>query len=255
LLDQELCELFFPNAIPIPKECALWDYKESFSEDKLAYAELVKDILSFFNSYGGYLFFGISEQQEGEPFRVVGFQRSRDFLATVRAAIESYASAKIDVAISDIAVSSKTITAIFIPCRPTSQAPTFLTKNGPDKKPGRPLFTERTTYFRQHDSALPATIASQWEFLNSARNPDSLLAEGVSLSQTATISRVIPNNLPDRNLICSQLFGREDSRRIRASTATCRIWRHRKDIYSLRIRKPLFSQCTFAICTGSMGIR
>ncbi|MEF9388461.1 ATP-binding protein [Ralstonia solanacearum species complex bacterium KE056] len=206
----ELESVFFPNNEPVPKECVLWDYKESVAEDRLAYAELAKDILSFFNSYGGYLFIGVAEKARDENFSVVGFQRSSDFFVSLRAALDSYSSLKIEVSVSDLNVSGKAVVAIFIPCRPISQPPAFLTKNGPEKKPGRPIFQERTTYFRQHDSTLAATIASQWEFLNSARNHDELLAGGIPLSPVAALSRVVPNNLPDRSLICSHLFGREE---------------------------------------------
>ena len=205
-----LHDVFFPQDIPVPKECALWDYKELFADDKLAYAELAKDILSFFNSYGGYLFFGVSEHSKNEHFAVVGLQPPTNFVNSVRAAIDAYSSVKIEIVISDLQVSDKSVTAIFIPCRPVSHAPAFLTKNGPEKKPGRPIFLERTTYFRQHDKTLAATIASQWEFLNSSRNPSELLADTILLSPSVTLSRVIPSNLPDKNLICAHLFGRED---------------------------------------------
>jgi predicted HTH transcriptional regulator len=57
----KLIDVFFPGGTPVPKECALWDYKETFDGSKVAYAELAKDVLSFFNSYGGYLFLGVSE--------------------------------------------------------------------------------------------------------------------------------------------------------------------------------------------------
>ena len=205
-----LLDIFFPIGIPVPKECALWDYKASFEAEKVAYAELAKDILAFFNSYGGYLFLGVSELIKDEHFAVVGFQRPPNFLASLRGAIDSYSSVQIDIAIADLKITDQNVTAIFIPCRPNSQAPAFLTKNGPEKKSGRPIFSEKTTYFRQFDKTLPASIASQWEFLNSSRNPDELLTGEVALSSTANLSRVVPNNLPDRNLICSHLFGREE---------------------------------------------
>lgn len=207
---QELHEIFFPDEAPIPKECALWDYKGAFAGDKLAYAELSKDILSFFNSYGGYIFLGVSEPKKDEIFIAAGFDRPTDFLKSIRASLESYSSSRIDVTVSDIVVAEKNITAILIPKRPTSHPPAFLTKNGPDKKPGKPLFFERSTYFRQYDSSLVATVASEWEFLYSDRDPNDLFAGEISLSHAPTISRIVSNNLPDRNLICSYLFGREE---------------------------------------------
>ncbi|WP_081894915.1 ATP-binding protein [Burkholderia paludis] len=205
-----LLDVFFPDSCPVPKECALWDYKEAFDGSKVAYAELAKDILSFFNSYGGYLFLGVSETAVDEKFSIVGFDKPADFVVQLRGALESYCSSLVEISVSDITVSEKSVISIFIPCRPVSQSPAFLTKNGPEKKPGRPIFMEKTTYFRQFDRTVPATIASQWEFLNSSRNADDLLAGSIKLSPMATVSRVIPNNLPDRNLICTHLFGRDE---------------------------------------------
>lgn len=210
IVGAELREIFFPNGVPIPKEYAIWDYKESILFDKLALAEFTKDILSFYNAYGGYIFIGVSEKVKDEVYSITGHHRPSDFLAALRGSIESYSSVPIDICVEDILVGGNSVSAIYIPQRPASVQPAFLSKNGPDKKPGKPLFFEKSTYFRQADKTNQATIASQWEFLNSSRNPDDLIASGPKLSSISILSRVIPNNLPDRNLICPHLFGRED---------------------------------------------
>ena len=210
LVGKELANAFFPDGVPLPKEGALWDYKLKLTADKLGYAELTKDILSFFNSYGGYIFLGVSETKRDECFDVVGFDRPGNFVQDINASLQAYSSVDIDVQVSDFAVGEKTVTAVFVPARPLSQSPAFLVKNGPEEKAGRPLFYERTTYFRHNKKAAAATIASQWEFLNSARNADELLLIETPLSSSSQLSRVIPNNLPDKNLICAYLFGRDE---------------------------------------------
>lgn len=209
-IGEALIENFFPSGIPLPKEGVLWDYKESFEADKLAYAELVKDVSSFFNSYGGYMFLGVSEIKADEAFEVVGYERPLDFVVKLKSAVDSFCSGQIDFTVSDILINNRNLTAIHIPRRPEAQPPTFLTRNGPDKKPGKPLFIENSTYFRENDRTRQATISSQWEFLNSVRTFNRQFAGAISISSTATSSRVIECNLPDKNLICSHLFGREE---------------------------------------------
>jgi hypothetical protein len=208
-INQELSSMFFPNETPIPKECALWDYKSEMSNDKLSYAEIAKDILAFYNSYGGYLFLGVKETKKDEIFEVVDFSEPSNFLADLKGSISSYASTKIDISVCSLTVGTKNIKVIYIPQRPASQLPAFLTKNGPEKKPGKPLFLEKSTYFRQKDEIILASMASEWEFLNSTRDPNDLLSETSFLSQTTRLARVIPTNLPDRNLICAHLYGRD----------------------------------------------
>jgi tetratricopeptide (TPR) repeat protein len=209
-IGERLAEIFFPKLSPIPKECALWDYKETFDGEKASYAELAKDILSLFNSYGGYLLIGVSEQEKDECFEITGFQKPDDFTIKVRGAIESYISSPIDINIAELKTELGTVLAILVPCRPADQLPVFLVKNGPERKPGKPIFTEKSTYFRENDKTLPATIAAQWEFLNSERNPAQIINSDISLSAAPVLSNAIPNNLPDRNLICPHLFGREE---------------------------------------------
>lgn len=207
---QDLERIFFPGGTPIPAERELWDYKESFAADKLSYAELAKDVSAFHNSYGGYILIGIQEDIRDEAFSLRGFTRPEDFLARIRSAVDSYCSSLIMVSVGDLEVFGKRVAYVFIPRRMPDSPPVFLQRNGPDSKPGKPLFYERTTYFRQNDRSLPATISQQWEFLNSKRNPEELLAGRGIVSSAVPSGRIVPNNLPDRNVICAHLYGRDE---------------------------------------------
>lgn len=202
----DLRDIFFPGGIPIPKECALWDYKANCEYDRLAYAELGKDILSFYNSFGGYIFIGVSELKKDEVYQVTGSHRPEDFVIALRGSLESYCSAPIAINVFEIQLEEVSVTGIRIPKRPISQSPVFIARNGPEKK-GRPIFLEKTTYYRQEDRNLVAQIATQWEFLNSDRVLDELVP---SAAMFKAHGRIIPTNLPDRNLICPQLFGRDE---------------------------------------------
>ncbi|QKW57071.1 ATP-binding protein [Stenotrophomonas sp. NA06056] len=206
----ELEGIFFPLGSPVPAERDLWDYKADFRADKLAYAELAKDITAFHNSYGGYILIGVNEKIRDEIFETCGYNRPQDFVISLKGAIDSYCSSQIPISVGDIFPQKRTVAYIFIPRRTPESPPVFLQRNGPDIKPGKPIFLEKTTYFRQGDRSLPATISQQWEFLNGLRNPDELLTGRNIVSSATPSSRIIPNNLPDRNVICSHLYGRED---------------------------------------------
>lgn len=209
-IGNELEGVFFPEGTPVPAERDLWDYKAHFQADKLAYAELAKDITAFHNSYGGYILIGVNETARDERFEICGYSRPEDFTGALRGALDSYCSAPIQISVGDINTLNKSVAYVFIPRRTPDSPPVFLQRNGPEYRPGKPLFLEKTTYFRQGDRSLPATISQQWEFLNGQRNPEELIA-GRNIVSSATVSaRIVPNNLPDRSVICAHLFGRED---------------------------------------------
>lgn len=209
-IGNELEGVFFPEGTPVPAERDLWDYKAHFQADKLAYAELAKDITAFHNSYGGYILIGVDETARDERFEICGYSRPEDFTGALRGALDSYCSAPIQISVGDINTLDKSVAYVFIPRRTPDSPPVFLQRNGPEYRPGKPLFLEKTTYFRQGDRSLPATISQQWEFLNGQRNPEELIA-GRNIVSSATVSaRIVPNNLPDRSVICAHLFGRED---------------------------------------------
>ena len=65
-IGQDVLSLLLPSGGPFNFETELWDYKrEALGADtdqstrKLKLHEILKDIVSFHNAYGGYLVFGI----------------------------------------------------------------------------------------------------------------------------------------------------------------------------------------------------
>ncbi len=59
-----------PNGRPFDFEHFFWDYKSEFTTEeenknkeiiKSKYCDIIKDIVSFYNSFGGYILFGVSE--------------------------------------------------------------------------------------------------------------------------------------------------------------------------------------------------
>lgn len=210
LIGSELVGIFAPDGSLIPTESELWDYKESVADSTVSYAETAKDIIAFHNTYGGYIIIGVAETIKDHGFEPTGFRLPDNFHASLRSALSRYASERINFLTSCFYVSDIALTVVYIPKRPKTTQPVFTVRNGPDKKPGKPLFDERTTYFRRKDECIKASIPEEWEFLNSARDASELLSSPTNLTPAKSINRLIPNNLPDRNLICAQLFGRQE---------------------------------------------
>jgi len=71
-LSVDVLELLIPNGQPVPFECELWDYKESYEEDAHDYNKTVRSIASLYNTYGGYLLYGIREVVKDTTYELAG---------------------------------------------------------------------------------------------------------------------------------------------------------------------------------------
>jgi tetratricopeptide (TPR) repeat protein len=135
-------------------ETELWDYKE-LPVDKdataLEWAELAKDVLSFYNTgKGGVIFWGISDKI---PFEIVGIHQIHLDSKIVNDKIRSYIGDRIWVELSVVPNKQRTkyIGLVLIPPSGGGGVQTF-TKNGPEKK-RKCLFLENGTAIRENDSS------------------------------------------------------------------------------------------------------
>ena len=72
-LDQSVLDIVLPHGVPREYETALWDYKRKLPNtlgkpvdgadepSEVQICELVKDVVSFYNSFGGYIVAGVGE--------------------------------------------------------------------------------------------------------------------------------------------------------------------------------------------------
>ncbi|MBL8529186.1 MAG: hypothetical protein JNL68_15985 [Burkholderiales bacterium] len=61
-IDHKVIELLVTGRSCVPLECELLDYKQKLEEDRLAQARAIIQIVSLFNTFGGYLLFGVAER-------------------------------------------------------------------------------------------------------------------------------------------------------------------------------------------------
>jgi hypothetical protein len=202
-LDEKILDLFFTtDSSPVPKECELWDYKRDFETENLESGKTIRSICSFYNSYGGYLVFGIEELEKDTIFRASG--TSNPFNAQqLKGSMDKYLSRRIDIHyrefIKNIDGIQKTFGIILVPKRPKGATSIATIKDCGDGR--KTLFPKDATFIRELDECIAASLEEHFIFLNSPRD---LLSE-----QQAKLRKIIPHNLPDKNFICQEFVGRE----------------------------------------------
>ncbi len=202
-------ELLTKGNTVFPKESDLWDYKKEFGTDPASLAKTIMSIVAFHNSYGGYLIYGIHETQKDIRFEPIDVDFSDFDLSVVRNLIKKYTNKQIDITFNThlitIEENEYSMGLIHIPKRESGENPLAFVRDGPQKDK-KPIFKVHDTYMRTLDEKIPAKSPSNWEFLFSGRNFPS----GKKL-EVREIAKSLDHNLPDRQLICSDFIGREDT--------------------------------------------
>lgn len=196
-------------------ETELWDFKrkapesptKSSKEEKDSHTseifELMKDIVSFHNSYGGYIIFGVDDKGAD---RIVGCENSLD-CGDLKQRIFAYTGRDIEIYFDRIGAdksdAGKSLGILLISRRRTGEAPVNFTRNAKQSPQGKQAFSKDTVYVRIEDKCLPAhNDAKAWEFLFSERNLCTPFSK-VRSYQT-------PANLPPRDPDMVKFVGRED---------------------------------------------
>lgn len=206
-----------PGGEAFQYEKQLWDYKlilptimpgiKLNESQKKAYncsmAEIIKDVVSFYNSYGGYIVVGIRDK----PREIVGFDRFFDcddlnkrLLPLTKHEIDCHFVLH-DV---DIEGLKTKIGLLFIPKRPDSKEPAQFLRDGPESDQGHKAFKTFDIYFRQGSECKPAITSEDLSFLWSPGR-----RQFASLKDVPFIP-VLENNLGPRDPEFIRFIGRED---------------------------------------------
>lgn len=198
-------------------ERELWDFKSEFpippakqrptENEKTTYeaklCEIVKDVVSFYNSYGGYLIAGVSDT----PKVFVGW--SGEFNCDeFNKQLKKYVKTDIDThyvsAIYNHNGSTYNIGVLYIPQRPDSKDVAQFQSNAIPSLTGKQAFLKGKIYFRSNDECREATTPEDYAFLCSAGRRKFNAVEG-SVSST-----LLPNNLGPRDPSFIEFIGREN---------------------------------------------
>lgn len=182
----------------VERESELWDYKANLGATKLDQAELVRDILAFHNSFGGYLLFGISDDGT-----LCGCENLDE--QSVRQWVRTYALVDLPIAVANHSIDGAGVTVIYIPKRARTDVPVAISRIGPD------IPAKKTSFFKPGDIFLRTNDSSQ--LLRGSDDLRFLMGERRHASDIVTRPPNITltqNNLPDRSLIFGKFFGREE---------------------------------------------
>ena len=141
-LTGEVVAALFPSGKPHQFESELWDYKKEIpllpdspddSQRKLHKAELgsiIKDIVAFHNSYGGYIAFGVTDKGKN---RLIGCDGDFD-CGDLNKRIQSYTAANIECLYKTVSLSqdgrTPRVGLLLVPRRPAGATPVRIREGG-----------------------------------------------------------------------------------------------------------------------------
>src|SRR5262249_20647098 len=148
-----------------PYETDLWDYKAQVANEPVSLAKLVRWIVSFHNSFGGFIVLGVNETVKDSEFEVVGIGEQRSDRAQITDLIVKYTGRPIEITITRCSVETpggrRFIESIWCPKRPNGVAPVEFCRDGPGDAKDRP-FQRETVYFRAQDRCVRASKTEQF---------------------------------------------------------------------------------------------
>lgn len=213
-LDNRVIDSLKFGDILVPKECELWDYKEQANSDAVSLGETILEIVSFYNTYGGYLIYGVKETKTDLEFTPVGIQQNSLNTQQLKQQVKNYTGDDIDLTYveisSDFNGNEFLIGLLHIPKRSPWKSPAVFGKNGPEKKPSHCIFKKGQIYVRLQDNCVPAETKEDLQFLYGNRNNPFLFNHDIRVGTKSGVDMLVDQNLPERNFICAKFFGRDE---------------------------------------------
>lgn len=186
-----------------PKECELWDFKEDLEDSNDAHIKMLKTILSFHNTYGGYIIYGIKEVQKDKKFQIEGIAKEKINLQNIRGKFDKYVSKRIDVTFTEhrfhIDGNEKIVGLLHIPKRLKNEH-TLAPYTTANSSKNEIILAKDAVYIRKVDVSTQAVSQEEFEFLMGERE--------FGVSTTRVRKNIIEHNLPDKNFICPKFIGR-----------------------------------------------
>ena len=186
-LDSKVLAYLLPNGRPHSYETSLWDYKRhlpntsgrgeatAVQEAALEIAELVKDVVAFYNSYGGYIVAGIDQYAEQPVVGCTNLDAAGFTVEKLNEQLKSYTRTTIDCRFARHTIQTgsglKEIGLLVIPMRPASSPVVRMARGAPEVK-NKASYAKNAIFARIGDSCSPMRDdASFLQFLCSSRTP------------------------------------------------------------------------------------
>lgn len=212
-VDQRVTDILLPAGVALRDEDQLWDYKEALpwmgsdpnNEEKEEYAykmgEIAKDVVSFYNMYGGYLIIGVKD----EDFSVSGFDLDfdvNDLCKKITGATRETIDAKFRLVSLPGNSQGKTIGILYVPQRPREKDPVQFLKDAPASKTKKRAYLANDIYMRSREECRKATTAADFALLFNR--------ERLGSAAVAPEPKFIENNLPARDPNLIEFVGRDE---------------------------------------------
>ncbi|MFN1513699.1 AlbA family DNA-binding domain-containing protein [Vibrio owensii] len=202
--DVVLRELIRSDGTVVPLETILWDYKLQFDSSKNGYKKTLKSIVSLYNTYGGYIVYGVDEPVKDTAFEAVGIEEGQIDQQKLRGQFDKYFGRRISLVYQEIELEIngevKLFGLLYVPKRKHfehSLAPIVDASDGKSS-----ILDKFAIYFRTEDECKQVVSSEDFAFISSPR-PFS------SDEKASVLPNVfIQNNLPDKSFICPVFVGR-----------------------------------------------
>ena len=215
VVDHRVLDILSKNGKGIEDESDRWDFKETLplsydpkkfpasikSHTDAKFSEIVKDCVSFYNSYGGYLIVGITDKDR----KVVGYAENFDS-ADLNKRIYGATSVSIETFFRTITTvidgEQISLGLLYIPKRGETAQPAQFRKKAPANPAGKEAYKKDEFYFRERDACRPAKSPEDFEFLyGRGQREEALFQESPT--------KILDNNLPPRDGDMNHFVGRE----------------------------------------------
>lgn len=212
-LDARVLQNLLPHGCALTDEDLFWDYKETLpllatsptkdEKDEYAYkmGETVKDVVSFYNMYGGYLIIGV---RDGDK-TLCGFDREfdvNDLCKKIQGATRVTIDVKFRLLPNEEGQGGETVGVLFIPRRPPNCDPVQFLKDAPLSKHQKRGYQANDIYMRSREECRKAATAADFALLF---NREKLGVASVSES-----AEYIENNLPAKDPSLLTFVGRDE---------------------------------------------
>jgi predicted HTH transcriptional regulator len=176
-LGNVVIQQLLPQGEPLLYEKSLWDYKlklpmpptllsdkAGLAQYNAGMAEIVKDSVAFYNSYGGYILAGVRDK----PRQVEGFSFQFD-VDDLNKRIKGATGHDIDchyaLVKSNIDGKKFTFGLLFVPQRPDTLLPAQFKKDAPENPQGKRAYNKSDYFLRQGDECRPSRDPDDFSFL------------------------------------------------------------------------------------------
>ena len=202
-----------PNGQPHLFEKSMWDYKEQLpilltnptpqqiDVHNVKMSQIVKDVVSFYNSFGGYLVAGVKDN----PREVVGFSGHfdcGDLAKRIKGATQHDVDCHYAVVEDEFNGKNYSLGILQIPQRPDSVVPAQFRKDAPANTTSKQAFKRDDFYLRDGDQSRPAETPEDFFFLCSP-------GRRTIVGATPVLANILDNNLGPRDPSFVKFVGRD----------------------------------------------